>query len=140
MTPSESSMAEQDGQLSRMRVRPMFAAIVFGFFALVFLSAAIFILIFARDAAHVVPGISLLCPCATLAYFAMQARTQQHRSALQAFPQRACGMAAASFGAIAIVALGWNGVGAAVGPALAALLFALCLDDVRRVLSILACW
>ena len=54
------------------------------------------------------------------------------RSAFQDMPERACGLAALVFLATALTAVASNAASLAVGPGIAALLFALCIEFVRN--------
>lgn len=107
----------------------MFAAIVFAVF---FLALAALIITATRGKPfEVFMGISLLAPCIPLAYFASRGFAHRRRSAFQDMPERACGFAAFVFFAVALTASLCGIVALAIGPGIAAVLFALCVESVR---------
>ena len=123
----------QDNSQSRMVVRPVFAAVVFGFLASLFVAFSVLLVFFARGQSfEVFTGISVLAPCAPLLYFATRGFVRGRRSAFEDMPERGCGLAALLFLVAALTAVASSTVGLAVGPAIAALLFALCVESVRN--------
>jgi hypothetical protein len=125
----------QDTQ-SRMLVRPVFAAFVFGLLAVLFLALAVLI-VFAThgNSSEVFTGVSLLAPCVPLVYFATRGFAHGRRSAFQDMPERACGLAALVFLAGVLVACASGVFALAVGPGIAAVLFALCVESVRNLVA-----
>jgi len=118
---------------SRKVVRPVFAAVVFGFLASLFAALSILLMFFGRgQPLEIFTGVSVLAPCAPLLYFAARGFVRGRRSAFQDMPERACGLAALVFLATALTAVASSAVPLAVGPGIAALLFALCIEFVRN--------
>jgi len=65
------ALAMQVDTQSRMVVRPVFAAVVFGFLASLFAALSILLIFFGRGHSfEIFTGISVLAPCAPLLYFA----------------------------------------------------------------------
>ena len=65
------ALAMQVDTQSRMVVRPVFAAVVFGFLASLFAALSILLMFFGRgQPLEIFTGVSVLAPCAPLLYFA----------------------------------------------------------------------
>jgi O-antigen/teichoic acid export membrane protein len=119
---------------NKVTIRPMFAAIVFGFLALLLgFLAAVILAQFQPAERGALGALSILTPCIPLLYFAFRGFRANRRDAFEALPQRACALAAASFAALGFM-FGWFGGtwGLAAGPIAAAVAFALCVKPLRE--------
>ncbi len=118
------------------RVRPVFAAYVFGFVALALLAIASLLLVgVIREPSllNALMVISVSAPALPFAYFAARGFRANRESAFQALPERKCGVASMCFLALALVLGVSSGhVGLALGPFVAAALFGLCVRSVRQ--------
>jgi hypothetical protein len=140
--PTSRSLAMQgDDASERTLVRPQIAAYAFGSVVVVILAfAGLFLIEFVRsfDPILILAALSVAAPSAPLVYFAARGFRSKRRSAFEALPQRACGYAALGFlisgFLLALVAGNW---GLAIGPSIAAFLFALCVESLRESMSIL---
>lgn len=139
--PKATLTVQIDDTEARSTVRPVFAAWVFGFLAvLLVLGATVVFGQFLRtpDLSWLAWSGSILAPCAPLTYFAARGFREGRRSAFDELPESACLAAALFFIALAALlrfAVGtW---GAAVGPGVTAVLFAVCVRSVRELLFLL---
>jgi len=139
--PKATLTVQIDDTEARSIVRPVFAAWVFGFLAVLFvLGATVAFAQFLRT-----PGLSwlawsasILAPCAPLTYFAARGFREGRRGAFDELPESACLAAALFFIALAALLRFAAGTwGAAVGPGVAAVLFAVGVRPVRELLFLL---
>ncbi len=117
------------------RVRPAFAAWVFGFLCVLFgLLDLALVLQFVRTPSveNVLWIISMAAPIAPLSYFAIRGFLCNRKSAFEALPERFCGTMSIAFLVLAVVLGLLSGVWAqAIGPVVAAALWGLCIAPVR---------
>lgn len=130
-----------DDAEGRSIVRPVFAAWVFGFLAvLLVLGATVVFVQFLRtpNLSWLAWSTSILAPCAPLTYFAARGFREGRRGAFDDLPESACLAAALFFIALAALLRFAAGTwGTAVGPGVAAVLFAACIRSVRELLFLL---
>ena len=119
----------------------MFAACVFGFLSVIlglFVLAVIIHYLQAPTLSNLMWVPSLASPIVPLSYFAFRGFRNPRSSAFESLPERYCGAASLSFLALGIVLGALSGSWAhAIGPAVAALLFALSIRAVREILLML---
>jgi len=132
---------QADPIAARMRVRPVFAAVVFGGLVVLLLLLALlagvsFLRQPSLDRAQM--WFSILCPRVPLAWFAVRGFLAGRGDAFAGMPEGMCAAGAALFAALALLVGAASGVWVfAFGPAFAALFFALCLRSVREALLLL---
>jgi uncharacterized membrane protein len=131
--------ATRDSSTDRVFVRPVFAAVVFGFLTilLILVAAAVFLTQAGRPQATAI-ATSILAPCIPLLYFAGRGFRNKRRDAFAALPEKACALAAVSFIALGVL-LGYLSKtwGLSAGPGIAAFAFAMCVTRFRKLVSVL---